>query len=349
MSVLNMYSSLRTAMSMAAYAAQVAQQGLFVSPGTQNSNEASFGFMPGALQGATLFGATLGNFKLVLATDTYKHIDASSFALKFPIGACRQWLAAAAVFHDRSCEDIRLTTEKLHESSSALEQATPRWPVLFAGGSMDKALAKSRILGNPSRPLLRPTMQFLQAIREDIVTVMSAWGIDHPPALHSEIAFSSNAHAAAEDLLIVTAAVNTLLHSRDKKTTAVMANEVLTIAKQRPEFMIPEVLRLHLEAAAETVSASTGSAASDVTRAATVKSEVAEAGAARATANAPPPAAHPASSRTATASGPSSSTPSRSCGVKREPEPSSGPSKRRRKGGLIAAMRDMATSGNSAT
>lgn len=242
-------------MSAAAFVHAELQQGLFVGFGKEGrpsstTSSGTSGFAPLALGGITILGASIAHLKDALAMDVFKDFDSNGYVVKTNIGSCRLWLACAeGYYHKLQGFVMDKAVAKMHKVSAALASATPRWDVIFGPGSdsINEPLVRARILQNNGRATLRPAITFAKAIVHDIFLATDAWALKVLDALRSAATFTSTTFHASECLLLITAGLNTVLFPRDAHTSKSMATEVLHIASQKDDFLMPHALERRLQ------------------------------------------------------------------------------------------------------
>lgn len=134
----------------------------------------------------------------------------------------------------------------MHEVSASLESATPRWAIIFGLDFIDEPLARSRILQNKGRAILRPAITFAKAIVYQIFEAVEVWNFPITDASRSATSFATTTLEASEALLIITAGLNTVLFTRDALTSKTMATEVLNIAAHKDNFLMLDSLERRL-------------------------------------------------------------------------------------------------------
>lgn len=261
--VLDLYSAMWSAVCIAAFIHSFLHADLCTASRSSTDNTVVPGFAVGLVQAVTALGEHVTNVQALLNNDIYKHMDALTHSLRVPIGACKQWTSGVNMFVTRiKGEAMDHAMKALYSASSTLESATPRWQMVITASAIDDALARGRILKNPHRWMIRPTMGIAALLRDQVTCAAIAWKIEIPAAVNSAISFCTSAMQAAEELILVTAALNTILTTREKKTAAHMASEVLTLAQKCQGFVFPPILLTKLQNLAEGASSSTTPATS---------------------------------------------------------------------------------------
>lgn len=238
-SLLAAYSEVHTIMCVAATVQQTLQSGAFVLPNQANIIKAPAassttppapGVQPGLLQAMCILGTCAGSLQTLLAADAYKDFDSSSLGLRCSIGFCRQWASCmAAILSKFQQHMISLAATKLNDTSDTLESATPRWQVAFKGDTFDEGLARSRILNNSHRPIIKPTLDFAKRVKAQMLAALVAMNIEATSELTSAVAFAQTTAAHASEPLLITVALDTILVVRDQTTMSHMASPTLDI------------------------------------------------------------------------------------------------------------------------
>lgn len=125
----------------------------------------------------------------------------------------------------------------LYSTSSTLVSAAPRWQMIVSASAIDEALARGRIMKSPHRSIIRHTMGIAALLRGHVTCATLAWKMEIPAPVKSPIAFCTSAMQVAEELLLATAALNTILITREKTTVAHMATGVPSIAQKCQSFV----------------------------------------------------------------------------------------------------------------
>lgn len=176
-------------------------------------------------------------------------VDSQKYNLVRSMSFCRQWLSHMRAFlHGAQRELSRLVSRHLQVLATELENSVPRWSALFPLGPIDWDLAAGRLLAHPRRSSVAPLIKVTKNIMNEFNNMRASFTSD--AMIDSSIsAFVADCLSNAEDYLLVTAAVNTLVNHHRLSNAAAQAQEIIDIGSRKASFAFPDCLKLALQSA----------------------------------------------------------------------------------------------------
>jgi hypothetical protein len=167
--------------------------------------------------------STLGGW---LSHESLVSADSSGFRLKEGIGYCCLWKKHVGIFLSGLQKDaITKGVSILKAKAEELDGATPRVDVVFEGGGFDEGLARSRILDNPKRKLIKPLSKFLGMLLKELQACALDW---HASELLNKgaVSFVNSTVSTANQFLTIVAGINSVLNFGTAAQGPKMAEQV---------------------------------------------------------------------------------------------------------------------------
>jgi hypothetical protein len=193
-----------------------------------------------------MFIGSIASLSEILATGGLDQIDGEGFGLKKTYHFCKEWCISMKSFCLGAQRKYLQTMQVvLQQESGRLDEATPRWDVCFPNDSVDKSLARSKLLDHPRRNVIRPLTRTVTNLRKVIVELTTKWnmGIDDDGLLRLAAAVITNGNG----YLVLVAAVNIVLNQTTNQKAPAMADEVMALASRVDNFVMPTGLLTMLQ------------------------------------------------------------------------------------------------------
>jgi len=160
-------------------------------------------------------------------------VDAAGHNLHKSVAYCKQWHANVQRFLDGvRIHFLQATVAVLKNHADKLESAVPRWEVVFSDAQWDSDLAKQRILDAPKRATVKPLTVFIKAVMKKSEELHSSWRLRSKLFDPGEKSFLKATVDSGSKYLMVTAAVNTLIHFQGTARGPKQAEEILHIVSK---------------------------------------------------------------------------------------------------------------------
>lgn len=201
--------------------------------------------------------SAVGALSGMLAKDIFVDVDSGGYNLMKPLAHCRQWCSDINSFlQGLRLQWAREGARMLRSRANSLEEAVPRWSTIIGDDQLDHVLVKARLLDNPKRHLVRPTITFLSSTMKKITEMEQNWEVG-PGSSVLDASLRNYAECASKTgghYLVIVAACNTLINFGSCARSSSMADEVLGLIKKRQAdpsgFVCPPLLLRLLQALA---------------------------------------------------------------------------------------------------
>lgn len=256
--LLNVYAQMRTVMLVATAANQRMFDGdessILVRASTALSSQGRLSKAVAGLKHEPLsmldhLNSALAALDEALCSEGLLELDTAGCNLRKPMSHCLQWA------HDMSMlmQGLRerwlfMCSEALRLEATALEEAIPRWDGVLQTETLDRKLAKARLLDHAKRPMVKPVIKFLQSVTEQATTCAKKWKLEE--RIDKGITnFVDKAVETGGQYLVIVAGLNAVINYRTASRSTSMADEILDIIRKRYDecpsstFRCPEVLR----------------------------------------------------------------------------------------------------------